>query len=130
MPRKKKATQKKNNQSSNNVEFIDHPLIHHKLSLLRGGDLSTSKYYALAKEIGMFLGFVMTRNLVLSRGTRQSPLSPDVTKKPVVVAMLRSGLVLSEGFKDVSPSVRIGHLGLYKKDDLSLIHISEPTRPY
>lgn len=116
MPKKKNVSRGKNKKYE--VIFIEHPLASYKLSLLLDEGFSTSKYHGLAKEIGMFLCFYMTRDISLSD-----------TKKPAVVSMLRSGLILAEGFREINPSVRIGHIGIFKNANSGIAEVYLASLP-
>lgn len=90
--------------------LLKHPIAIHKLSLLRKDNLSSSKCYSLAKELGMCFAYDLTREFELTnKGLIYG-------KKPAVIAMLRSGMVLLEGFRTLIPNIKIGHLGVYKQE--------------
>ncbi len=104
---------------SSAVHRIDHPLIQHKLTLMRNKDTSTKSFRALLEEISMLLGYEVTRDLPLETIEVQTPLAtmqaPVVAgKKVVVVAVLRAGIGMLEGILQVLPSARVGHIGLYR----------------
>jgi len=101
------------------VHLIDHPLIQHKLSLMRQFDTSTYSFRALLEEISMLMGYELTRDLPIEHREIRTPLAtmqaPFVTgKKVVLVAVLRAGMGMLEGILKVLPSARIGHIGLYR----------------
>ena len=101
------------------VHLIDHPLIQHKLSLMRQFDTSTYSFRALLEEISMLMGYELTRDLPIEHREIRTPLAtmqaPFVTgKKVVLVAVLRAGTGMLEGILKVLPSARIGHIGLYR----------------
>ena len=102
-----------------NVNLIEHPLILHKLTIMRKKETSTSQFRALLEEISMLLGYELTRDLPLETQEIQTPLAtmqaPMVAgKKVVVIAVLRAGIGMLEGILKVLPSARIGHIGLYR----------------
>ena len=101
------------------VHVIDHPLVQHKLSLLRRKETSTSEFRALVAEIGMLLGYEVTRDLPTQATVVQTPLarmSASVLdgKKIVLVAILRAGTGLLDGMLRILPSARVGHIGIYR----------------
>lgn len=102
-----------------NVHLIEHPLILHKLTIMRKKETSTSQFRALLEEISMLLGYELTRDLPLGTQEIETPLAtmqaPMVAgKKVVVIAVLRAGIGMLEGILKVLPSARIGHIGLYR----------------
>ncbi len=102
------------------VTVIDHPLVQHKLTLMRHADTSTAKFRQLLKEVGMLLGYEVTRDLPLKYEEIKTPLTPMLApilapeKKMVVVSIMRAGLGLLDGILELMPSVRVGHIGLYR----------------
>lgn len=101
------------------VHLVDHPLIQHKLSLMRQHDTSTYSFRALLEEISVLMGYELTRDLPLEYREIETPLArmnaPFVTgKKVVVVAVLRAGMGMLEGILKVLPSARVGHIGMYR----------------
>jgi uracil phosphoribosyltransferase len=113
---------------SANVTIIDHPLIQHKLTLMRRVETSTAKFRALLHEISLLLAYEITRDLPLKYETIQTPiaemeapiLAPD--KKLVIVSIMRAGQGLLDGMLELMPSARVGHIGLYR-DPGSLIPV-------
>jgi len=104
---------------SNNVTVIDHPLVQHKLSLLRQKDRSTSGFRTLLAEISMLLVYEVTRDLKLTYTTIETPLAtmqaPCIDgKKVVLLNILRAGTGMVEGMLRILPSARVGHIGLYR----------------
>lgn len=102
-----------------NVHVIEHPLILHKLSLMRNKETSTSKFRALLEELSMLLGYEVTRNMPTVMEDIETPLAkmraPTLEgKKLVVVAVLRAGIGMLDGVLRIVPSARIGHIGLYR----------------
>ena len=99
--------------------LLDHPLIQHKLTLMRERHQPTSKFRALLKEIAMLMGYEITRDLPLRMTSIETPVAPcDAPKlsgkKLVVVPILRAGLGMADGLLDLLPSARVGHIGLYR----------------
>ena len=101
------------------VHVIDHPLVQHKLTLMRSKETSTSKFRSLLREISMLLAYEVWRDLKTSLVQIETPISPMMApmldgKKTAIVAILRAGGGILEGMLDVLPSARIGHIGLYR----------------
>src|SRR6188768_2965357 len=104
---------------NSNVTVIDHPLVQHKLSLLRQKDRSTSGFRTLLAEISMLLVYEVTRDLKLTYTTIETPLAtmqaPSIDgKKVVLLNILRAGTGMVEGMLRILPSARVGHIGLYR----------------
>lgn len=105
-----------------NVTVVGHPLVQHKLSLMRRTDTPTAKFRQLLREISMLLGYEVTRDLPLEAKAIQTPLTtmqaPVLSgKKLVLISILRAGNGLLEGMLDLMPSARVGHVGLYRDPD-------------
>ena len=101
------------------VTVIDHPLIQHKLTLMREKDTSTTSFRNLMSEIALLLGYEVTRQLPLSTATIETPLATMQApvlegKKLVIVPILRAGLGFVESLLHLLPSARVGHIGLYR----------------
>ncbi len=104
---------------NSNVTVIDHPLVQHKLSLLRQKDRSTSGFRTLLAEISMLLVYEVTRDLKLTYTTIETPLAtmqaPSIDgKKVVLLNILRAGTGMVEGMLRILPSARVGSIGLYR----------------
>lgn len=104
---------------SQNVTVVDHPLIQHKLTLMRSVDTPSAHFRQLLREISHLLGFDALRNLELTTKTIRTPLAEMEApvlkgKKLVFVSILRAGNGLLEGLLDLVPSARVGHVGLYR----------------
>ena len=102
-----------------NVTVVDHPLVQHKLSLMRRKDTDTAKFRVLLREISLLLGYEVTRDLATETRSIRTPLAetgaPFLTgKKLVLISILRAGNGLLEGLLDLIPSARVGHVGLYR----------------
>jgi len=105
-----------------NVTVADHPLIQHKLTLLRRKETSTAEFRQLLREIALLLAFEATRDLALKEVEIETPL--EVMQAPVLdgkklclVSILRAGNGLLEGMLDLIPSARVGHIGMYRDHD-------------
>jgi uracil phosphoribosyltransferase len=104
------------------VTVIDHPLVRHKLSLMRRHDTSTSKFRGLMREVSLLLGYEATRDLALEETEVETPLERGVFpilagKKLCLVSILRAGNGILDGMLDLVPSARIGHIGIYRQPD-------------
>lgn len=104
------------------VRIIDHPLIQHKLSLMRSRETATASFRTLLAEISMLLAYEVTRDLPLTRQTIRTPLATVEAplldgKKIVLVGVLRAGIGLLDGMLRILPSARVGHIGLYRQED-------------
>ena len=104
------------------LHLIDHPLVQHKLSLMRDKNTSTMKFRKLLKEISMFMGYEITRDFPLTYEEIETPLmkmnAPKISGKKVVIApILRAGLGMVDGLTTLMPSARIGHIGMYRDEE-------------
>lgn len=102
-----------------NVTVLDHPLVQHKLTLLRDKRTSTGEFRRLAREISLLMGYELTRDLKLETVRIETPLeamdAPRLAgKKLCVVSILRAGSGILDGMLDLIPSARVGHVGLYR----------------
>ena len=107
------------------LHIIDHPLVQHKLSLMREKQTSTMKFRELLKEISMLMGYEVTRDFPLTYVEIETPLmkmnAPKLDGKKVVIApILRAGLGMVEGLTALIPSARIGHIGMYRDEETCL----------
>jgi uracil phosphoribosyltransferase len=103
------------------LHIIDHPLVQHKLSLMRDKATSTMKFRKLLKEISMFMGYEITRDFPLTCEEIETPLmkmnAPKISGKKVVIApILRAGLGMVDGLLALMPSARVGHIGMYRDE--------------
>jgi uracil phosphoribosyltransferase len=102
-----------------NLTVLDHPLVQHKLTLLRDKRTSTAAFRQLAREIALLMGYELTRDLKLETVRIDTPLeamdAPRLAgKKLCVVSILRAGSGILDGMLDLIPSARVGHVGLYR----------------
>lgn len=102
--------------------IIDHPLVQHKLSIMRNKETSTLKFRELLKEIAMFIGYEITRDFPLEYEEIETPLmkmnAPKISGKKVVIApILRAGLGMVDGLLSLIPSARVGHIGMYREEE-------------
>ncbi|MBR4978921.1 MAG: uracil phosphoribosyltransferase [Bacteroidales bacterium] len=103
------------------LHIIDHPLVQHKLSIMRKKDTSTLKFRELLKEISMLMGYEVTRDFPIEYEEIETPLmkmsAPKISGKKVVIApILRAGLGMVDGLTTLIPSARIGHIGMYRDE--------------
>lgn len=102
------------------VTLIEHPLILHKLTLMRRKETSTAKFRALLKEISLLLAYEVTRDLPLKTEWIETPLAPMQApvlapeKKMVIVSIMRAGQGILDAMTELIPSARVGHIGLYR----------------
>lgn len=101
------------------VVVIDHPLVQHKLSIMRKKSTSTGSFRRLAQEVSMLLGYEVTRDLPLTHQDIETPLqamkAPMLEgKKVVFISILRAGNGILEGMLQLVPSARVGYVGLYR----------------
>jgi uracil phosphoribosyltransferase len=104
------------------VKIVDHPLVQHKLTLIRDKTRSTKSFRELLKEIGMLICYEVTRDLPLTNVEIETPLAtmmaPRIAGKKLVFApILRSGLTFAEGMLDLVPAARVAHIGLYREPE-------------
>src|ERR1700744_860015 len=102
------------------VTIVDHPLVQHKLTLIRDKTISTKSFRELLKEIGMLLCYEVTRDLPLTDVEIETPLArmhsaKIAGKKLVFVPVLRAGVTFVEGMLDLVPTARVAHIGLYRE---------------
>ncbi len=102
------------------LTIVDHPLVRHKLSLMRARDTSTSKFRQLMREISLLLGYEATRDLPLEETDIETPLerarAPVLAgKKLCLVSILRAGNGILDGMLDLVPAARVGHIGIYRE---------------
>lgn len=101
------------------LTVVDHPLIKHKVSILRQKDTGTNEFRRLANEIAMLAAYEATRDLELEEYPIETPLEETTGyrlsgKKLAVVPILRAGLGMVDAFLEIVPTARVGHIGLYR----------------
>ena len=102
------------------VTIVDHPLVQHKLTLIRDKSISTKSFRELLKEIGMLLCYEVTRDLPLAEVVIETPMAQMQSariagKKLVFVPVLRAGVTFVDGMLDLVPTARVAHIGLYRE---------------
>ncbi len=101
------------------LTVIDHPLVQHKLSLMRQKDASTNTFRRLLNELSMLMAYEVTRDMPLQAVTIETPLETMQAnmidgKKLVFVSILRAGTGILDGMLTVVPGARVGHIGLFR----------------
>lgn len=101
------------------VHVIDHPLVQHKLTLMRNKEASTNTFRRLLNELSMLMAYEVTRDVPMHAITIETPLetmqAPVIDgKKLVFVSILRAGTGILDGMLSVVPGARVGHIGLYR----------------
>ena len=104
------------------VHIIDHPLITHKLSIMRNKKLGSNDFRELLDEIAMLMGYELTRDLPLEDVTIETPITKMKAKmisgkKLAIVPILRAGLGMVDGLLELVPVAKVGHIGLYRDPD-------------
>jgi len=110
-----------------NLTVVDHPLVQHKLTLMRRKQESTAGFRQLLREISLLLAYEVTHDLPLTHEDIETPLAtmsaPKISgKKLCIVSILRAGNGILDGMLDLVPSARVGHIGLYR-DPATLIAV-------
>ena len=104
------------------LHIIDHPLVQHKLSIMRRKETSTTEFRTLLREIAMFMGYEVTRDFPIEYEEIETPLmnmnAPKIAGKKVVIApILRAGLGMVDGLLSLIPAARVGHIGMYRDEE-------------
>ncbi len=105
-----------------NIIEITHPLVQHKITMLRDSQTSIKEFRELVKEISTLMWYEVTRDLPLKEITVDTPIASAESKvisgiKLALVPILRSGLAMAEGIENIMPSIKIGHIGLYRETE-------------
>ncbi|MFS5465817.1 uracil phosphoribosyltransferase [Streptococcus agalactiae] len=103
-------------------QVISHPLIQHKLSILRRTTTSTKDFRELVDEIAMLMGYEVSRDLPLEDLEIQTPVATTVQKqlagkKLAIVPILRAGIGMVDGFLSLVPAAKVGHIGMYRDEE-------------
>lgn len=101
------------------VFVMDHPLLQHKLTLIRDKNTGTKEFKELVKEVSMLMAYEVTRDLPLEEVEIETPVCKTKTKvisgrKLAIVPILRAGLGMVDGFLNLLPAAKVGHVGLYR----------------
>ena len=104
------------------VVVISHPLVQHKLTLMRSKETSTSTFRNLLREISMLLGYEVCRDMPTTLVPIETPIAPIMApkldgKKIVLISILRAGSGILDGMLQLLPSARVGHIGLYRNHE-------------
>ena len=107
------------------LHVIDHPLIAHKLSIMRNKKTGSKDFRELLNEIAMLMGYELTRDLPLEEITIETPLQKTKAytisgKKLAIVPILRAGIGMVDGLLDLVPVAKVGHIGLYRDPETHL----------
>ncbi len=102
-----------------NVKIIDHPLIQHKLTLIRNKSTGSKEFRELVEELSLLMGYEVTRDLPLEEVEVETPIGPTKAKvisgkKLAIVPILRAGLGMVDGMLKLIPAAKVGHIGLYR----------------
>jgi uracil phosphoribosyltransferase len=105
-----------------NIIVCDHPLLKHKITILRNKETGTSEFRTIVDEIAMFIGYEALRDLELTEVEVETPLETAMCpviagKKPAIIPILRAGLGLVDGLLKLMPVAKIGHIGLYRDEE-------------
>ena len=105
-----------------NVMVMDHPLIQHKIGIMRDKNTSTKEFRALVAEVAMLIYYEASRNLALADKVIETPLVTTTVKeiagkKLCVVPILRAGLHMADGILNLTPNAKVGHIGLYRNEE-------------
>jgi uracil phosphoribosyltransferase len=109
-------------QVAANLVVVDHPLVLHKLTLMRDRNTPSAVFRQLLREISLLLAYEVARDLPMTTQTIETPLATMEApilkgKKLVIVSILRAGNGLLEGMLDLMPSARVGHIGIYRNPE-------------
>ena len=103
-------------------QVISHPLIQHKLSILRRASTSTKEFRELVNEIAMLMGYDVLRDLPLEDVTIETPITKTVQKrlsgkKLAIIPILRAGIGMVDGLLSLTPAAKVGHIGMYRDEE-------------
>lgn len=109
-------------ENYNNVTYLNHPLITHKISRLRDKNTGTNEFRKLVEEIAMLEGYEALKDLPLENVEVETPIETCMTpmiagRKLAIVPILRAGLGMVEGLVSLVPSAKIGHIGMYRDEE-------------
>ena len=115
-------------EADKKVHIMDHPLVAHKLTIMRDKDTSVKDFRELVSEIGMLITYEATRDLPLTTKRIDTPIcsmdAPTLAgKKVAVIPILRAGLGLVDGVLRMVPSARVGHIGMYRDEETLEPHV-------
>ena len=101
------------------VTLVDHPLVQHKLTIMRRKETSVSKFRTLLQEISLLLAYEVTREIELTHEQIETPVAPMMApvikgKKLAIISILRAGNGIVDGMLKLIPSARVGHIGIFR----------------
>ena len=104
------------------LHVIDHPMIQHKLTIMRDKNTGSKDFRELLKEIALLMGYEVTRDLPLIDKEIETPICKMVAKtvsgrKLAIVPILRAGLGMVDGLRTLVPVAKVGHIGLYRNEE-------------
>ena len=104
------------------IMVFDHPLIQHKVSMMRDKNTTSKEFRDLAREVAMLMAFEVTRDLPTQEVDIETPICPTTVKKlkgldVAIVPILRAGLGFVDGMLEIIPNAKVGHVGLYRDPD-------------
>ena len=104
------------------LHIINHPMVQHKLTIMRKKQTGTREFRELLKEIGMLMGYEVTRDFPLENVEIETPMQKMIAhelagKKVVVVPILRAGLGMVDGLLTLIPAAKVGHIGMYRDEN-------------
>ena len=105
-----------------NITICDHPLIKHKLTMIRDKNTGTNEFRAIIEEIAMLIGYEALRDLALEEVPVETPIETAMCpviagKKPAIVPILRAGLGMVGGLLKLMPAAKVGHIGMYRDEE-------------
>ena len=108
------------------IHVIDHPMIQHKLTIMRKKETGSKDFRELLKEISLLMGYEVTRDLPLDDIEIETPICKTMAKKVsgrklAIVPILRAGIGMVDGLQTLVPVAKVGHIGLYRKDRKSVV---------
>ncbi|MBS6940149.1 MAG: uracil phosphoribosyltransferase, partial [Slackia piriformis] len=114
-------------ENNERVVVVDHPMVQHKLAILRDETTSSKQFRELVRELAMFEAYEATRDLPLEEVLVETPVAEakcNIIKgrKMAIVPILRAGLGMVEGVLDLIPAARVGHLGMYRDEETHIPH--------
>lgn len=109
-------------EEQDNVYIFNHPMIQHKISLLRDKNTNSKSFRELVEEVSMLMAYEVTKDFPLTEIEIETPMAKTKTmvltdKKVTLVPILRAGLGMVEGMLKIIPTARVGHIGLYRDHD-------------
>ena len=104
------------------LHVINHPMIQHKLTIMRDKETGSKDFRELLKEISLLMGYEVTRDIPLEPVEIETPLCPMKAEKVsgrklAIVPILRAGMGMVEGLQELVPVAKVGHIGLYRNEE-------------